>query len=148
MPILFYTKTDEYGDFSNFSNHGIEMEGEWYRTVEHYFQTQKFDDVEHRSAIRNAASAKAAAELGRSRAIPIRPDWEDIKIQVMRDAVLKKFQTHNAARELLLSTDSEPLIENAPGDFFWGCGKDGTGLNWLGRILEEVREKLRGDVPT
>ena len=145
MPILFYSTTDEYGDFSNFSKHGIEMDGEWYRTVEHYFQSQKFDDAGRREAIRNAHSAKAAAQLGRSRDIPIRSDWEDRKIEIMKAAVLKKFRTHDGLRELLLSTGSEPIFENAPGDSFWGCGKDGTGQNWLGRILGEVRELLRSD---
>ncbi len=145
MPILFYSTTDEYGDFSNFSKHGIEMDGKWYRTVESYFQSQKFDDLNHQEAIRNAPSAKVAAQLGRSRDIPIRSDWEEAKIEIMKGAVLKKFQTHDAPRELLLSTGDEPLIENAPGDYFWGCGKDGTGQNWLGRILEDVRELLRKD---
>lgn len=119
------------------------MDGQWYRTVEHYFQSQKFEDVDYQSVIRSAPTAKAAAELGRSRDFPIRTDWDDVKVQIMRDAVLRKFQTHIAPRRLLLSTGNEPLIENAPGDFFWGCGNDGTGQNWLGRILEDVREKLR-----
>ena len=31
----------------------------------------------------------------------------------------------------------------APGDYYWGCGKDGSGKNRLGAILEQVREQLR-----
>ena len=84
MPILFYSTTDKYGDFSNFSKHGIEMDGEWYRTVEHYFQSQKFDDPQHKEAIRNARTAKAAAQLGRTRDKPIRSDWEDAKVEIMK----------------------------------------------------------------
>ena len=37
----------------------------------------------------------------------------------------------------------EEIIENAPHDFYWGCGRDGTGRNMLGRILMEVRTALR-----
>ena len=48
MTIYFYTKTDKYGEFSNFSKHGIEMNGQWWPTVEHYFQAQKFLDVEYK----------------------------------------------------------------------------------------------------
>lgn len=121
------------------------MDGLWYQTVEHYFQSQKFEDPERRETIRGAHTPKAAAELGRSRDVAIRGDWEETKVEIMKEAVLRKFRTHGGPRALLLSTGDEPLIENAPGDYFWGCGKDGTGQNCLGRILEEVRELLRHD---
>jgi predicted NAD-dependent protein-ADP-ribosyltransferase YbiA (DUF1768 family) len=38
-PIYFYTPEDAYGAFSNFSRHGVEMDGLWWPTVEHYFQS-------------------------------------------------------------------------------------------------------------
>jgi len=142
MTVFFYSRTDTFGDFSNFSSHGINLEGEWWPTVEHYFQAQKFLDAGYRARIRGAHSAKQAAELGRSRKVPLRSDWEDVKDSIMRAAVLKKFQTHAALAELLLSTGDEPIVENAPGDYYWGCGKDGTGLNRLGEILMETRAIL------
>ena len=145
MTIYFYTKTDEYGDFSNFSPHGIEMDGVWWPTVEHYFQAQKFHNPEYQEKIRTAYNSKKAAELGRSRKLPLRSDWEDVKVQIMYEAVLKKFQTHENLRQLLLSTSDQPIVENAPGDYFWGCGKTGTGLNKLGQILMEVRNELRAN---
>ena len=66
-----------------------------------------------------------------------------IKDDVMRRAVLQKFQTHDEIGYILLETGDELIVENAPGDYYWGCGKDGTGKNKLGLILMEVREKLR-----
>lgn len=39
----------------------------------------------------------------------------------------------------------EELVESAPGDFYWGCAADGSGLNRLGQILMEVREVLRAE---
>ena len=143
MPILFYSSRGEYGPFSNFSKHGVEMDGKWYRTTEHYFQSQKFDNPEYRERIRIAHTPKDAARLGRSRKVRLRPDWEKVKDGIMFDAVLKKFETHDEIRDLLLSTGDENIIENAPGDYYWGCGKDGTGKNKLGLILMEVRERLR-----
>ncbi len=120
MAIYFYTKNDEYGEFSNFSPHGIEMDNLWWPTVEHYFQAQKFHDHEYREKIRHAHSAKQAAELGRSRKMPIRTDWEEVKDQIMYDAVLKKFQTHKKLAKLLLTTGTEEIFEIAPGDYYWG----------------------------
>ena len=145
MPIYFYTKNDEFGAFSNFSNHGIEVDGLWYPTVEHYFQSMKFNDPDYRERIRQAPTAKGAAELGRSRNFPLREDWEQIKDSVMSEAVLAKFQTHDSLRNLLISTGTEEIIENAPGDYYWGCGKDGSGQNKLGQILQDVRRRLVSD---
>jgi hypothetical protein len=62
---------------------------------------------------------------------------------IMRKAVLRKFETHKDIRDILLSTDNEEIVENSPIDFYWGCGSDGSGKNMLGIILMEVREILR-----
>ncbi|BDI34031.1 hypothetical protein CCAX7_60820 [Capsulimonas corticalis] len=145
MPIYFYSQRMLYGEFSNFAKYGVKMDGEWWPTTEHYFQAQKFVDPDYRTQIRNADTPKRAAELGRSRRVPLRPDWEDVKDDIMYACVLKKFETHPELRERLLSTGDEEIIENAPGDFYWGCGKDGTGKNMLGKILMDIRTALRGE---
>ena len=144
MPIYFYVPGEEpYGCFSNFSPHGVELDGAWWPTAEHYFQAQKFAGTEHAERVRRARTPKDAANLGRDRSLPLRPDWEEVKDDVMRRAVLKKFETHAGLRALLLSTGDEEIVENAPGDYYWGCGQDGTGRNMLGKILAETREILR-----
>jgi hypothetical protein len=143
MTIYFYSTTDRYGAFSNFARYGIELDGLWWPTTEHYFQAQKFEDAAYRERIRTAQTPKLAAELGRSRKMPLRGDWEQVKDQVMYQAVLKKFQTHRQLRDLLLATSDEAIVEHAPSDYYWGCGKDGTGQNKLGLILMRVREELR-----
>src|SRR5215472_15559406 len=143
MPIYFYTPHEEpYGCFSNFSRHGIEMDGGWWPTVEHYFQAQKFAGTPHVAQIQGALTPKRAAEMGRSRTLPLRSDWEQVKDEVMFQAVLRKFETHRELRTLLLSTGEEEIVENAPGDYYWGCGADGSGQNKLGKLLMEVRSTL------
>ncbi len=144
MTIYFYSNRElPYGCFSNFSAHGFHLDALWWPTSEHYFQAQKFLDATYAETIRNAPSPKLAADLGRSRNYPLRPDWEEAKIAIMRQAVTRKFETHADIREILLSTGEQSIVENAPGDYFWGCGKDGTGKNVLGKILVEVRDMLR-----
>ena len=54
----------------------------------------------------------------------------------------QKFATHADIRELLLSTGTEEIIEQAADDYYWGCGSDKTGKNRLGQILMEVRTDL------
>jgi len=143
MTIYFYSRTDEYGDFCNFSSHGFELDGTYWRTVEHYFQAQKFAGTEHEAAIQRARTPGDAKCLGRSAKYPLRDDWEDVKDSIMHRAVTRKFETHDDIRQRLLDTDDEELVENARGDYYWGCGADGTGQNKLGKILMDVREKLR-----
>lgn len=113
------------------------------RTSEHYFQAQKFAGTPHEEIIRNAASPKIAAKMGRSRKRPLRKDWEEIKETVMRKAAMQKFETHPDIRAVLLATGDEDIVENAPSDDYWGCGADGSGQNRLGEILMEVRVILK-----
>ncbi|MDQ2886468.1 MAG: NADAR family protein [Chloroflexota bacterium] len=144
MTIYFYTTHEEpYGCFSNFSRHGIEVEGVWWPTTEHYFQAQKFAGTPYVAQVQKALTPKQAAEMGRNRKLPLRSDWEQVKDTVMFEAVLKKFETHKELRTLLLSTGEEEIVESAPGDYYWGCGADGSGQNKLGAILMEVRNVLR-----
>lgn len=143
MPIYFYTAREEpHGCFSNFSRHGIDLDGAWWPTVEHYFQAQKFAGTPYANKIRTAFTPKQAADLGRSRQCPLRPDWELVKDEIMLKAVRRKFELHPQLRKLLLATGAEELIENAPIDYYWGCGSDGSGQNKLGQILMRVRMEL------
>ncbi len=143
MPILFYSVNERYGCFSNFSSHGVRLKGEWWPTSEHYFQAQKFVGTEHEEAIRLAKTPRKAADMGRERSRPLRRDWEHVKDQVMLDALREKFRTHEDIRAILLDTGDEALVENAPGDYYWGIGADGSGKNMLGRLLMQVRDELR-----
>ncbi len=146
MTVYFYsTREKPFGCFSNFSQHGFELDGKYWPTSEHYFQAQKFveTDPEWSEKIRLVKTPKAAAKMGRDRNHPLRTDWEQIKDEIMQNAVLKKFATHSELRETLLSTNQEEIVENSPIDYYWGCGKDGSGQNKLGQILMNVREILR-----
>lgn len=147
MTIYFYAPREvPYGCFSNFSRHGVELDGLWWPTTEHYFQAQKFAGTPLAEQVRLATHPKQAAELGRNRAWPLRSDWETVKDTVMLKAVRCKFETHSELRQLLLDTGDEEIVENAPSDYYWGCGADGSGKNQLGQTLMQVRAILRGQM--
>ncbi|MBA4543532.1 NADAR family protein [Thermoactinomyces daqus] len=143
MTIYFYRVNEPYGCFSNFSAHGFMLDGKWWPTSEHYFQAQKFAGTPYEEKIRLIKSPKDAATMGRDRRLPLRQDWELVKDEVMRKAVLQKFKSHHDIRAILLSTGNREIVENSPVDYYWGCGADGSGKNMLGQILMEVREELR-----
>jgi ribA/ribD-fused uncharacterized protein len=141
--IEFYSSKDEYGCFSNFAPYPIELKGQRWRTSEHYFQAQKFAGTDHEEKVRRAKSPRIAARLGRSRQVPMRPDWEEVKDAVMREAVLAKFTQHEDLRQILLDTGDALLVEHTANDAYWGDGGDGSGKNMLGKTLMGVRQELR-----
>ena len=143
MTVYFYSTKDEYGEFSNFKAFPFELKGKTWRTVEHYFQAQKFAGTEHEEELRNTPSPMVVARMGRARKRPLRPDWEETKDDIMSEAVFAKFDQNADVRDLLLSTGDEEIVEKTTRDHYWGCGTDGTGKNMLGKILMEVRAKLR-----
>ena len=141
-----------YAFLSNFYPCIVEYEGMTFPSVEHAFQAAKTLDMEERSnfcAYPDPATAKKAG-----RKLKLRKDWEDVKIDIMRQLVYDKF-TRNMSRgngyvivdirKKLLNTGNAYLEEgNNHGDRFWGTVK-GEGQNWLGKILMEIRSELRGD---
>jgi len=140
--INFYRTGDPFGEFSNFAAYPIKLKEVEWPTSEHYFQAQKFADTPHEEQVRQADSPMTAAKMGRERFRPLRPDWESVKDDVMRAAVLAKFQQHPKLRDLLLRTGSARIVEHTRNDAYWGDGGDGKGKNMLGRILVEVRQLL------
>jgi ribA/ribD-fused uncharacterized protein len=112
-------------------------------TVEHYYQAQKFGDPQIRKAIRKAEKPAIAKALAEKHKAAVRGDWDNVKDEVMYRAVSAKFAQHAELRELLLATGEEDIAESAPTDYYWGIGREGTGQNRLGRIMERIRAELR-----
>lgn len=143
MAIYFYRTNGPYGAFSNFATYGFDLEGKHWPTSEHYFQAQKFAGTAHEEEIRQAPTARRAAAMGRQRWRPLRGDWEDVKLRVMRRAIRSKFMNYPDLLALLLSTDDEDIVEATKADGYWGCGSDGRGQNMLGKLLMELRAECR-----
>lgn len=147
--IKFYSTKGKYGVFSNFYKSPVFLDDLKWPTSEHFYQAQKFlpgtmydENKTIRESIRLCDTAREAADMGRS--LSIRDDWESIKYSVMKRVITAKFTQYRSFGDLLLETGDEELIEDSPTDYIWGCGEDGTGLNWLGKVLMEVRTELKG----
>ena len=135
--------TGFFGEFrflSNFWPAAVEYNGMRYRTVEHAYQAAKTLDQSHRRKVKMLESPGKAKRLGSK--FELRPDWDDIKVEVMLDLVRQKFTNHPELKGSLLSTGAAVLIEsNSWGDTFWGVC-DGEGNNRLGQILMRVRDEI------
>lgn len=141
--INFYSTQGDYGCFSNFSRHSIFLKGKRWPTSEHFFQAQKFAGTDHEEEVRKAKTPSLAANLGRSRKLPLRRDWESVKDQVMLEALRAKFTQHDELKAILLGTGDAKLVEHTERDSYWGDGGDGSGKNRLGLLLMQLREELR-----
>jgi len=139
-PILFYSKSIEYSDFSNFANFPIIINNKIWPTNEHYFQAMKFEGSEREETIRLCKSPSIAKKLGKGG--NLRSDWEEIKINIMYIALKTKFTQHENLKSLLINTGNRELIERSLTDNFWGNGKNGKGANNLGKLLMRVRSEL------
>ncbi len=125
---------------SNFYGSSLVFEGKIYKTVEHAYQASKTLDVDVREFVRKAKSPAEAKKLGQS--IPLRPDWYDVRVDIMRLLIKEKFE-NPFLRPLLLETeDAELILNNKWNDKFWGVCR-GEGENWLGRILMEERKRIK-----
>jgi N-glycosidase YbiA len=147
--IYFYKVDAPYGCFSNFSPHSIELDGESWATVEHYYQAHKFEGTKFEylmAEIQAAPTPELAAKIGRDPAHQPHADWDLHKCEIMYRAIWQKFSSHPDIQQVLLDTLNTEIVEDSHVDYFWGCGIDRSGQNQLGRILMQVRSELRVDI--
>lgn len=139
--ILFWRTTDKYGVFSSFSNHSIRDGDKVYDSGEHRYQAHKASNEEDHEKIRKTKGCKACKSLARS--IDLRPDWEEVKFDIMLDTIRLKVAQYEFIKEKLLETGDEEIAEDSPYDAIWGLGPDGKGQNLLGKAWMQVRKELR-----
>lgn len=112
------------------------------KTVEHVYQAAKCADSDDSARILALPTAGEAKRAGQE--VVLRADWSDVRVQVMADAVARKF-VEPELRQMLLDTGDAKLVEgNTWGDVFWGVDMTtGEGRNALGILLMGVRASLR-----
>ncbi len=142
--LLFLDPRDaETGFLSNFYRAEFVLNGAHWPTVEHYYQAQKFTDAAYAERIRLAATPRAAKNLGQTRDVPVRTDWDSHRMTTMLRALAAKFTQHESLQQKLLATGDATLVEASPHDSFWGVGPDNRGENRLGYLLTTLRNQLR-----
>ena len=144
--IEFYKEFGELGYLANYSNHGFTKNGIFYKTVEHYYQSEKFDDPEIKKRIINAPTPKEASNIGRDRSNIRKENFKEIKNQVMFDGILEKFRQNRDIAYKLIETRNKKIAEATIDEYYWGIGKDKSGKNVIGDILVKVRERIKREI--
>jgi hypothetical protein len=131
----------EWTFLDNFYRAPFYYEGKEYATVEHFFQAFKAIDEDEHEKIRTVPNPGSAKKFGRT--TKLRPEWEEIKNEIMFLGLILKFTQNHHLRKMLIGTEDALLEEgNNHGDQVWGTVK-GIGENRLGLLLMEVRKNIK-----
>lgn len=148
QPIFFISNRKEFGWLSNFWGleplHPIVVDGVAHWSVETAYVAAKTRDLSIKERIAKMSPVDAK-RFGRTLELSY-PDWNNVKYDIMKELVWKKFSDSYKLGERLLNTGDRILVEDAPWDRYWGSGKYlsvGPGLNKLGEILMDTRDRLR-----
>lgn len=133
-----------YEFLSNFFPAKIYYDGILYHNSEAAYQAQKSELIENRKRFSGMMPGPAKRLGGK---LPVRPDWDDVKLNLMREILWAKFTQNPVLAQRLIDTGAAKIAEgNYWGDRFWGVDSTtGEGENHLGRLLMELRHCFRQD---
>lgn len=158
--IFFFRAEDEWGEFSNFSEHSLTLPVPFmddgpgrptlgtYPTGEHRFQAMKARTMKDHIAVVNTATPLLSKQAGRS--IDLRDGWGnsygDLCYLVMLETVMAKARANESVMAALDQTGRRWLYEDSPTDDIWGVRhrNDYRGKNLLGLAWMEARAFLLG----
>ena len=133
-----------YRFLSNFFPSKIWIEGLEYPSTECAYQALKVDYRVRKpfTTMKDEVSKYAWKEVPDELVLP---DWDNRKVDVMKNVIFQKFLRHKDLREKLLNTGDKYLEEiNHWADVFWGVYYvDGKGENMLGKILMKTRKSFQ-----
>ena len=103
----------------------------------------KFAPGSERETVAAASRPGDAKRQAYAQSAAVRPDWLEVREQVMLRALTAKFTGDGVLRAALLATGNLRLVEGNIRDSFWGVGANGQGRNRLGELLMYLRDQLR-----
>ena len=149
---VFLKTKEKYGGLSNMAGgFPLIVNDINIRTSEALYQACRFPHLpEIQRLIIEQRSPMTAKMKGKPHRQNSRPDWDAVRVKIMRWCLqVKLAQNWNSFRELLLETANLPIVEQSRRDDFWGAkpvDKDTLiGVNALGRLLMELRERVKHD---
>lgn len=134
---------EEFFFLSNFYPVDLEVDGKKYASSEHYYQACKALDPDEHEKIRKAPNAGATKKIAKA-IKSFNPNWDNVRLDVMRRVLLVKFAIPELKEVLLMTGDAYLEEGNWWGDSFWGVCR-GEGKNHLGKMLMEIRKKFQDE---
>lgn len=154
VAVVYKTK-EGFGGLSNMaSGYPLQINGIRILTTEALYQACRFPHMpELQREILGQQSPMTAKMKSKPHRKNSRSDWDEVKYKVMRWCLrVKLAQNYEEFGRLLLATGDRPIVEQSRKDDYWGAklaeetGDTLIGQNILGRLLMELREKLKDDL--
>ena len=149
---VFLKTKEEFGGLSNMAgSFPLVVNGVDIRTSEALYQACRFPHKpELQRLIIEQKSPMTAKMKGKPYRHESRPDWDEVRVKIMRWCLeVKLAQNWDVFSEILLSTGDRPIVEHSRKDEFWGAKPSDddtlTGVNALGRLLMELRERVKDE---
>ncbi len=139
-----FSRFDEQDLLSTYSSHAFQLENSTWSTVEHYYQSHKFQNS-YGAQIAETLTPREAYELGNKWFKPKRRDFKQVRNVLMSRALYSKAIQNEEVKNYLLETEDKLIIETSLFDHYWGIGRDQRGMNNLGKLWMEIRKKIRSD---
>jgi len=133
--IFFKSRSENYKEFSTFYPSYIDIRGNTWKTVEHFYQASKADNMFDVIKIKEIDSPKRVRKYIKE--IKTKEEFDLIKNKIMFEGCLAKFKIPKF-KKLLLKTSFIPLYSDSKKDSYWGY----EGKNMLGKIIEQIRFDL------
>jgi ribA/ribD-fused uncharacterized protein len=143
---LFFSRHDTNENFGSASPHPFILEDKEWPTVEHYYQASLFSSTKLQEQIRKQPSANAAIAFTKWRFFQKKRDWKELRQVLMTRAVYTKCKTYPHIAEALIATSDKTLVESSAYDYYWGCGRDRRAENTYGKVMMNVRDKLKQEM--
>lgn len=134
---------NEYRWLSNFSPCKIILDDVEYPSVEHAYMSAKSNDEEWKKYCSDVNNTAGQVKK-QSRRVKLVDNWDLIKIDVMKQCLIQKFNQEPYKTKLIETGDLHIQEGNRWNDKFWGvCLKTNQGQNHLGKLIMEIRNNLK-----
>jgi len=147
---FFKKTTEQWGGFSNMcGGFPLAVAGISIRSSEALYQACRYPHLpEVQEKIIAQTSPMTAKMVGKPFLEQSRPDWDEIRVQVMKWCLrIKLAQNWDAFYDLLSSSGSMPIVELSNKDSFWAAKPTDesihVGVNALGRLLMQLRDQVK-----
>ncbi|MGR6872728.1 NADAR family protein [Pseudomonas sp. HK3] len=142
---IFFSRHDEHELLGSASLHPFILDEKEWPTAEHYYQAMLFDNESLKDQIRSQHNAKSVVAFTKWRFFQKKKGWKKLRQVLMTRAIYTKCKTYPEVAERLLATGDKTLVENSAYDYFWGCGRDRRADNTYGKVMMNVRKKIKDE---
>lgn len=147
--VVFRKTNERYGGLSNMApGFPLKVNGIAILTSEALYQAFRFP---HRPEVQKLIIAQSSPMTAKMKSKPYRsdsrPDWDNVRVAVMRWCLRVKLAQHwSKFGALLRETGERPIVEDSHKDDYWGAKAVDEftlkGANVLGRLLMELRAQM------